>query len=534
MSLHHIAKHLESQGRGPDTMLVHMAPNEVQALHNIAKAHGTHLTVNPKTGLPEAGLLSMLIGGATAIFAPELLPFVAGGIGVTTALTSGSLGQGLMQGLSAWGGGQLAGNIQGLTQSGTNVAEVAKDTLQNQATAIPTVEAAQATLPQTLSGIPTDPTASFLQNNSMFQGPAAINHGAATAATSAGLPATQAGLPVSGDQLFGATKIGSVNIPSSTEMAQNLDKFSGGAKELVSHPIDSLKEIWGMPGGPMNLIGAGMNIASAFKPDPYKAPEKEDNPMHFKRISSDFKGSFPEQPRPPYQAQYRDYVANPYIPSPTLVASGGLMPNYARGDLIKYGLSLLDQKSDKAPIHAYDENAAVYGPSSNLMEYEKEYEGMSPLDRTHAKMKALFGKQSAIRPVGSLGAISYDPAIVSQQAIEAERAKTQSSKEGGLQGYALGGLSVGNLGGYSDGGRLLKGPGDGVSDSIPASIGNKQPARLAEGEFVIPARIVSELGNGSTDAGAKRLYAMMDRIKARRRKTKDIAADTKAYNLLPA
>ena len=221
-------------------------------------------------------------------------------------------------------------------------------------------------------------------------------------------------------------------------------------------------------------------------------------------------------------------------PSPTLVASGGLMPNYARGDLIKYGLSLLDQKSDKAPIHAYDENAAVYGPSSNLMEYEKEYEGMSPLDRTHAKMKALFGKQSAIRPVGSLGAISYDPAIVAQQAIQNEQAKTQSSKEGGLQGYALGGLSVGNLGGYSDGGRLLKGPGDGVSDSIPASIGSKQPARLAEGEFVIPARIVSEIGNGSTDAGAKRLYAMMDRIKDRRRKTKDIAADTKAYNLLPA
>ena len=100
---------------------------------------------------------------------------------------------------------------------------------------------------------------------------------------------------------------------------------------------------------------------------------------------------------------------------------------------------------------------------------------------------------------------------------------------------AAGGLSMGgHLGNYSDGGHLLKGPGDGVSDSIPATIGGKQPARLAEGEFVIPARIVSELGNGSTDAGAKRLYAMMDRIKAKRRKTKNIAADTKAYKYLPA
>jgi hypothetical protein len=96
-----------------------------------------------------------------------------------------------------------------------------------------------------------------------------------------------------------------------------------------------------------------------------------------------------------------------------------------------------------------------------------------------------------------------------------------------------------NLGSYSAGGRgrLLRGPGDGVSDSIPAVIGNKQPARLADGEFVIPARIVSELGNGSTEAGAKQLYAMMDRIQRARRKTtgkKQVAKNTKAHKLMPA
>lgn len=101
-------------------------------------------------------------------------------------------------------------------------------------------------------------------------------------------------------------------------------------------------------------------------------------------------------------------------------------------------------------------------------------------------------------------------------------------------GGGLMSLGQPNLGGYSDGGRLLKGPGDGVSDSIPAIIGKKQPARLANGEFVIPARIVSELGNGSTDAGAKRLYAMMDRIQKVRRKTKNVAANTKASKYLPA
>ena len=92
-----------------------------------------------------------------------------------------------------------------------------------------------------------------------------------------------------------------------------------------------------------------------------------------------------------------------------------------------------------------------------------------------------------------------------------------------------------NLGGYSDGGRLLKGPGDGISDDIPAIIGHNQPARLADNEFVIPARIVSEIGNGSTDAGARALYKMIDRIQQRRAKTvgKDkIAVNSGAYKEL--
>ena len=84
-------------------------------------------------------------------------------------------------------------------------------------------------------------------------------------------------------------------------------------------------------------------------------------------------------------------------------------------------------------------------------------------------------------------------------------------------GMASGGIS--SLGSYSDGGRLLKGPGDGISDDIPAQIGEHQPARLADGEFVVPARIVSELGQGSTDAGARVLYKMMDRVQHARKKS---------------
>ncbi len=101
--------------------------------------------------------------------------------------------------------------------------------------------------------------------------------------------------------------------------------------------------------------------------------------------------------------------------------------------------------------------------------------------------------------------------------------------------FAVGGIS--HLGDYSDGGRLLRGPGDGVSDSIPAVIGKKQPARLADGEFVVPARIVSELGNGSTEAGARKLYAMMDRIQKARGKTVGkckVAKNSRSEKYLPA
>ena len=108
---------------------------------------------------------------------------------------------------------------------------------------------------------------------------------------------------------------------------------------------------------------------------------------------------------------------------------------------------------------------------------------------------------------------------------------------GGMVGrYAQGGL--GSLGGYSDGGRLLRGPGDGVSDSIPATIGRaKKPARLADGEFVVPSRIVSVLGNGSTEAGARKLYAMLARIQAGRKKSigkNKVAVNSRMDKHLPA
>lgn len=145
---------------------------------------------------------------------------------------------------------------------------------------------------------------------------------------------------------------------------------------------------------------------------------------------------------------------------------------------------------------------------------------------------------------------SYDPfaGISASQSAQAEggqgigggdisgaSADTPALAQGGLSALARGGMS--NLGDYSDGGRLLRGPGDGVSDSIPATIANKQPARLADGEFVVPARIVSELGNGSTEAGARKLYQMLARVQNARKKSIGqgrVAVNSRADKMLPA
>ena len=174
----------------------------------------------------------------------------------------------------------------------------------------------------------------------------------------------------------------------------------------------------------------------------------------------------------------------------------------------------------------------------------------TPLADIQSRYQAAMGPNAGMaRRPGSGGVTYFSPMVYTPQAA-APAAPAAAAAEPAVVApaspndnffvdkYASGGMAqggLGSLGSYSDGGRLLKGPGDGISDSIPAMIGKNQPARLADGEFVIPARIVSEIGNGSTDAGARKLYAMMDRIQKARGKTlKNVAANSKADKHLPA
>ena len=161
----------------------------------------------------------------------------------------------------------------------------------------------------------------------------------------------------------------------------------------------------------------------------------------------------------------------------------------------------------------------------------------APLADIQSRYQAAMGPNAGIaRRPGSGGVTYFSPMVYTPQAAPAAPTAPVTPTPANPiiePTYAAGGIA--SLGGYSDGGQLLRGPGDGVSDDIPATIGGKQPARLADGEFVVPARIVSELGNGSTEAGARKLYAMMDRIRqARSKSLKNIAANSKADKYLPA
>jgi hypothetical protein len=126
---------------------------------------------------------------------------------------------------------------------------------------------------------------------------------------------------------------------------------------------------------------------------------------------------------------------------------------------------------------------------------------------------------------GPLSRFRYDPDKYRSQMASGGLADTAPARR-----MAAGG----HLGSYSDGGRLLKGPGDGMSDDIPAKIGKKQPARLADGEFVVPADVVSGIGNGSTDAGARKLYAMMDKVRHARTGSKKQGKEINPEKYMPS
>ena len=211
-----------------------------------------------------------------------------------------------------------------------------------------------------------------------------------------------------------------------------------------------------------------------------------------------------------------------------LLQSGPAQVNFMGNDM--YPQSQIHRSYYATPTQmptSAQQTAASYEPKTNPLTGELT-ENMAAGGITAAGETGLQPMQQQMSPqyIQQLASQFGTTPQVAQQGIQA--LKTITGKAGGG--------SVGNkynLGSYSDGGRLLKGPGDGMSDNIPASIADKQPARLADGEFVVPADVVSHLGNGSTDAGAKHLYKMMDNVRKARTGRKSQGKQIKADKYLP-
>jgi hypothetical protein len=212
----------------------------------------------------------------------------------------------------------------------------------------------------------------------------------------------------------------------------------------------------------------------------------------------------------------KTYKINPDYAIPTYDKDGKKSLNLTNQDVINYV---------KSPEYSNDDAFVSWMTANNLSpEQVAAATGMSIAD--------VYKKIKKAKPVDAV----VDTPVTGQN--DGGGGGGGDMADGGLAAMARGGMAQQfNLGDYSDGGRLLRGPGDGVSDSIPASIGGKRPARLADGEFVVPARIVSELGNGSTEAGARKLYAMMDRIQKARQSTVGrgrVAKNSRSEKHLPA
>jgi hypothetical protein len=427
MSLQHAAKHLEKHGRNGDTVLVHMSKGEVKSLNDLAMAGGGHLTINPHTGLPEAGFLQRMlpmIAGAALASTGVGAPMAALMVGGAYTASTGSLKKGLVAGLGAYGGAGLGG---ALAESGMQTAAV---------------EPGMAATAPPVSATPPPPSV-------MTQPP-----------------------------------------PSATPLADSIPT------------PDVTQSVIAKPPAPTTMESLG-----------YKPLTPAPNMLT----------------TPASNAAYESSLAN----QQAAFQNGTMGQNL---NTMGRGISSLGSEAGRSAFMTNLENVpGTYGPKTTMLAaatpviagaMEKKEEKETPVDSDPGQQ---FDYQANVTsPSPTPNPYGQENKYFNQQYVKRTAPR-----------FAGGGISDAhyNLGGYSDGGRLLRGPGDGVSDSIPAVIGKKQPARLADGEFVVPARIVSELGNGSTEAGARKLYAMMDRIQKARGKTVGkgkVAKNSRSEKYLPA
>jgi hypothetical protein len=535
MSAHGLANLVAQHGRGGDTTLVHMSPGEVISLRRLAQQHGGDLTVNPSTGLPEAGFLDSIlpaVAGVGLSMVPGVGPLMAAGItGGITALTSGSLEKGLAAGLGAYGGAGLA---SGLSAAGAAAAQPAL----SGATMAGTGTAAA-------SGLGSQLPAAVMDNASP-QALGALGEVAPAATAAQALPAATAGqLGANGIGGVMANPSFSASLPQPSfaqQLSQNASNLGGGLRSLVTNPTGAIG-----PGGKSALdymggaMGIGSNALMAATPmlnaqgqQTQSMPAQDDGmirPYTFNRTAipgagsgqRHFNQSYTELPAVKAD-DFKGFAAGGDVARPTglnaLVQqqqnSQASQPWQGK-QVFEFDRTAVDpsQNGGRQFSQTYTERPmtqADYEAGRTAYQPDLQYDAAgNPIekDTRNSMLTSVFGGLGSAQQMAQAGPTGGDagggvPTFRPTAQLGADGQVQQP--QGGYQGfqqYARGGGVAG----------LLRGPGNGQSDSIPANIEGGPQAALSDGEYVVPADVVSALGSGSTDAGSRELDAMMGRVR---------------------
>ena len=327
-------------------------------------------------------------------------------------------------------------------------------------------------------------------------------------------------------------------------VSQGTNPFLDGLKSVGDYASKNKFETAG-------ALYLGANALGMFKPQGAALPEKKTfkNPNP---LSADFNRNAQTTPNVYKPITYQEggitqaYQQNNDVEggiNGDNLRQGGIanVPRYYRGELTTsrgqrgdvYGATqrFLDMYD---PASRYTPPAGASDPSVGIFrDTNPSTSSKSALEAADIRRKAIENR-AYVKTGANYMPPSRDMGELDFTIIGGKDKKKRSSESDSVLA-ARGGIMQANLGGYAAGGnpRLLRGPGDGMSDNIPAMIGNKQPARLADGEFVVPADVVSHLGNGSTEAGAKRLHEMMNQVRMDRTGKKKQAPAVKAKKYLP-
>jgi hypothetical protein len=573
-----------------------MTPSEVKGLQAIALRHGGSLTINPDTGLPEAGFLEQIlpmVAGAALSFIPGVGPFAAAAlVGGGYGLATGSVEKGLLAGLGAYGGAGLASSlaatggqaaasatqqaaVEGYKQTAaeaakTSLGEAATANLQNLNPNIPASEFAREMgqgLNMPAGGLPSTQSVNLQAAENYLN----VQNPAFSKVPAQALQDYRSALYTPGANVENV--IGAAGRAQGSMGATTGSNIARGIKEVASSPsaagsfLGSNVGTIGSAALPL-LVGDQQQGAG---PAGYQSDEYDERLRKYK-LSPNYQAYEAPRPNPYYQAQY--------------AAEGGIMKLQGGGGPVErmsmmntamnpqgglYPQGMIDKTQYASPIQrpvssemvmdtpGYERSNPMLMAGGGIARYRSKGQVnvlQDYLDRQGQQQLSPLPESVGVPRTGIFRDTDVDTAkkdaltaamIRLGKANKAAGIKPMTLPKTSIRGLgdisgatqdtteaAAGGTMRYNLGGYSDGGRMLKGPGDGMSDSIPATIAGKQPARLADGEFVVPADVVSHLGNGSTDAGAKKLYGMMDRIRKARTGKKKQAPAVKTARYMPA